>query len=455
MPDFALKSAVSLAARLCPPGAHRDQGPAGDRLCPLRAGAGRNRTISPALRYFNDTQMARLPTQLAKAQLAAALALYGDAARAAVAYNAAPRTGRRRRPRPALCRLRQRAARQRRARWPLPPAIPAIQPRLTAVDGPDRRAVRPRPPDQHAGAGLAADGGRGRGEGQRRRDDRRRRRRARRKPAASRSICAVRSGSGAAPLTRGQSRRRARLAHGVDHRRAEGRSAGREQRLCRRPLRSTGRTARGRSQQGAADRLFVVVINGTSDRRRRKRHGPCVVDLLPAGFEIETATVAKGRAAGDYGWLPALTDAAYAEERDDRFVAALDLGARRRRLHARLCRARGDPGRVRVSGRSSSRTCTTRRPPAAPRSAVTAALSRGAVVAIIDPPPPAGEGDCRSARSAAGGRASRCGRVASLVACAVAISSDWPPPARSNAAARLRACRCWCWRATARCCAAF
>ena len=42
-----------------------------------------------ALRYFNDTQMARLPTQLAKAQIAAALALYGDAARAAIAYNAA------------------------------------------------------------------------------------------------------------------------------------------------------------------------------------------------------------------------------------------------------------------------------------------------------------------------------------------------------------------------------
>src|SRR5262249_15103629 len=41
------------------------------------------------LRYFSDTQMARLPTQLAKAQLAAALAQYGDAARAAAAYDAA------------------------------------------------------------------------------------------------------------------------------------------------------------------------------------------------------------------------------------------------------------------------------------------------------------------------------------------------------------------------------
>jgi len=39
------------------------------------------------LRYFNDTKMADLPTQLAKAQLAAALAQYGDTARAAAAYD--------------------------------------------------------------------------------------------------------------------------------------------------------------------------------------------------------------------------------------------------------------------------------------------------------------------------------------------------------------------------------
>ncbi len=52
-----------------------------------------------------------------------------------------------------------------------------------------------------------------------------------------------------------------------------------------------------------------------------------VVDLLPAGFEIETATVSKGRSATDYSWLPELTDTAYSEERDDRFIAALDLGS--------------------------------------------------------------------------------------------------------------------------------
>jgi hypothetical protein len=50
-----------------------------------------------------------------------------------------------------------------------------------------------------------------------------------------------------------------------------------------------------------------------------------VVDLLPAGFEIETATVSKGRSTTDYSWLPDLTEATYTEERDDRFVGALDM----------------------------------------------------------------------------------------------------------------------------------
>src|SRR4029077_4200395 len=42
-----------------------------------------------ALRYFNDTQMAALPTQLAQAQLGAALAQAGDTTRAAAVYSAA------------------------------------------------------------------------------------------------------------------------------------------------------------------------------------------------------------------------------------------------------------------------------------------------------------------------------------------------------------------------------
>ena len=70
--------------------------------------------------------------------------------------------------------------------------------------------------------------------------------------------------------------------------------------------------------------LFVVVIKGTRTDAAQSAQA-LVVDLLPAGFEIETATVSKGRSATDYSWLPELTDATYTEQRDDRFIAALDL----------------------------------------------------------------------------------------------------------------------------------
>jgi uncharacterized protein YfaS (alpha-2-macroglobulin family) len=70
--------------------------------------------------------------------------------------------------------------------------------------------------------------------------------------------------------------------------------------------------------------LFVVVIKGTRTDPSQAAQ-TLVVDLLPAGLEIESATVSKGRSSMDYSWLPELTEATYTEERDDRFVAALDL----------------------------------------------------------------------------------------------------------------------------------
>src|SRR5205807_3913472 len=70
--------------------------------------------------------------------------------------------------------------------------------------------------------------------------------------------------------------------------------------------------------------LFVVVLKGTRTDAAQSAQA-LIVDLLPAGFEIETATVSKGRSTTDYSWLPELTDATYTEQRDDRFIAALDL----------------------------------------------------------------------------------------------------------------------------------
>ena len=88
VPDFAIKAAVSWLHDYVRQ-EHRD-------IDDLPAVAYAHYVLARAksddldgLRYFNDTQLARLPTQLAKAQVAAALAQYGDAARAAAAYDAA------------------------------------------------------------------------------------------------------------------------------------------------------------------------------------------------------------------------------------------------------------------------------------------------------------------------------------------------------------------------------
>jgi uncharacterized protein YfaS (alpha-2-macroglobulin family) len=70
--------------------------------------------------------------------------------------------------------------------------------------------------------------------------------------------------------------------------------------------------------------LFVVVIKGKrTDAARLAR--TLVVDLLPAGFEIEGAA-GDAQSSKNFDWLKDLTTPAYSEARDDRYVAALDLG---------------------------------------------------------------------------------------------------------------------------------
>jgi uncharacterized protein YfaS (alpha-2-macroglobulin family) len=71
--------------------------------------------------------------------------------------------------------------------------------------------------------------------------------------------------------------------------------------------------------------VFVVTIKGMrADAARAAR--TLVIDLLPAGFEIETATGTGGQSLANYSWLKDTTETAYTEARDDRYVAALDLG---------------------------------------------------------------------------------------------------------------------------------
>jgi len=274
------------------------------------------------LRYLSDTELARLPTQLAKAQVAAALAQYGDAARAAAAYDAALVAGL---SRPAGVRYVDYGSELRdgAAVLAFAAANPGNRARLTAVI--DRiaerftRAVRTSTQEQ-AWLLMAAE-------------------------------AAVRAGGGDMTVTVGDAAPETR-AEPVYLRRPLG-SGGPDQTVTNRgntplwrsvsitgvpaadlPAERKGYTVTRKIyrpdgtdadlRKARQTDLFVVVIEGTrSDPAQAVQ--TLVVDLLPAGFEIETATVSKGRSTTDYSWLPELTGATYSEERDDRFVAALDL----------------------------------------------------------------------------------------------------------------------------------
>jgi uncharacterized protein YfaS (alpha-2-macroglobulin family) len=274
------------------------------------------------LRYFNDTQMARLPTQLAKAQIAAALAQYGDAARAAAAYDAALIPGP---PRPAAIRYVDYGSelRDSAAVLAFAAANPGNQTRLTAVI--DRiaerftRAARTSTQEQawllmaaeaavKAGGGsmtVATDSG---------------------APLTRSEPLYLRRplGSGGPPMTisnQGSTPAwRAVSITGVP--RADLPPENRGYAVTRNVYRPDGSNA-DLSKARQTD-LYVAVIRGTRTDASQSAQA-LVVDLLPAGFEIETATVSKGRSTTDYSWLPELTDVTYTGQRDDRFIAALDL----------------------------------------------------------------------------------------------------------------------------------
>ncbi|HRY14831.1 MAG TPA: hypothetical protein P5330_03025, partial [Candidatus Competibacteraceae bacterium] len=69
--------------------------------------------------------------------------------------------------------------------------------------------------------------------------------------------------------------------------------------------------------------LLVAVITGEAQSNEGQQ--ALVVDLLPAGLEIENARIGHGASTTDISWLPKLTEALHTEIRDDRFVAALDI----------------------------------------------------------------------------------------------------------------------------------
>jgi uncharacterized protein YfaS (alpha-2-macroglobulin family) len=321
VPDFAIISAVSWLRDYV----RQEHTEIGDLPAVAYAHYVLARTKSddlPGLRYFSDTQMARLPTQLAKAQVAAALALYGDAARAAAAYDAALAPGP---PRPAAIRFVDYGSelRDSAAMLSFAAANSSNQTRLTAIM--DRiaerfsRAAQTSTQEQawllmaaeaaaKAGGGtitVATAGG---------------------APETRNEPIYLRRplGAGGPPMAitnRGDSPAwRAVSIIGVP--RADLPAENRGYGVTRNVYRPDGSNA-DLSKARQTD-LFVVVLKGVRTDASQSAQA-LVVDLLPAGFEIETATVSKGRSTTDYSWLPELTDAAYTEQRDDRFIAALDL----------------------------------------------------------------------------------------------------------------------------------
>ena len=274
------------------------------------------------LRYFNDTRMADLPTQLAKAQLAAALAQAGDTARSTAAFDAALRPPPQR---PRDLRYIDYGSELRDGAAVLAFAADGrnAAPRLTTVM--DRiaelfaHASRTSTQEQAwllmaAEAAARATGGtmtvaegdaapQSRGE-----------------PLYLRRLL----GSGAPPATianRGMSPAwRTVSITGVPKSELPAESKGYTvSRTIYRPDGSPADLKKVRQTD-----LFVVVIKGKrADAARAVR--TLVVDLLPAGFEIESAP-GEAQSGKNFDWLKNLTATAYTEARDDRYVAALDLG---------------------------------------------------------------------------------------------------------------------------------
>ena len=69
--------------------------------------------------------------------------------------------------------------------------------------------------------------------------------------------------------------------------------------------------------------VLVVLVGGELQAAHQRR--ALLVDLLPGGFEIENTRLNDARQTSELSWIAELTQPAYAEFLDDRYIAALDL----------------------------------------------------------------------------------------------------------------------------------
>jgi uncharacterized protein YfaS (alpha-2-macroglobulin family) len=280
----------------------------------------------PALRYFSDTQLSRLPTRLARAQIAAAFAAYGDMPRATAAFAAAfgppPQ-------RPPELRYIDYGSDLRDDAGVLAIAgdSAGARPRLTAVMDriaelfarTDRTSTQEQAWLLMAAEAAARVSG---GDMTVAVDDAAAQKRSEplyfRRALGGGAAAETVANRGTAPLWRTVS------LSGVPKADLAAESSGYTvSRTIYKPDGSPADLAKVRQTD-----LFVVVINGTRNDPSRAARA-LVVDLLPAGFEIQATAATSGDSPGSYSWLKKkLTEPAYAEGRDDRYIAALDLDAK-------------------------------------------------------------------------------------------------------------------------------
>ena len=93
---------------------------------------------------------------------------------------------------------------------------------------------------------------------------------------------------------------------------------------------------------------FIVLLEGEAENETE--HEALVVDLLPAGFEIENAALGGTAVRERFSFLPELSDFAFEAARDDRYVAAIDLDRWQRRFVAAYVVRAVTPGRFAFPG---------------------------------------------------------------------------------------------------------
>ena len=98
----------------------------------------------------------------------------------------------------------------------------------------------------------------------------------------------------------------------------------------------------------AQNTTLVAVVEGLATTKLP--HQALVVDLLPAGLEIENARLADRRSTDEMAWLPKLTKPDHQEFRDDRFVAAFDLDTGERAFTLAYMVRAVTPGEYRLPG---------------------------------------------------------------------------------------------------------